>query len=144
MSSRYEAGAGNGSPEAERESQSSITLLRRLTDELATLLRQELALAASEISRSLQVLLAGVASLAMGGAVLMMGLLALLAAAVIALATVLPAWAACLVIGGAVALIGAVLVLIGVRSLNPSALTPKRTAESLRRDTDVLTRSNRH
>lgn len=130
------SGAGNG----DRESQSAFTLLRRLTDELTTLLRQELALATAEISRSMRVLLAGAASLAVGGAVLFMGLLAMLAAAVLGLATVLHPWLAALLIGAAVTLIGAVLVMIGVRSLDPSTLKPSRTAESLRRDKDVITR----
>jgi hypothetical protein len=128
--------AANG----DRESQSAFALLRRLTDELATLLRQELTLATTEISRSMRVMLAGAASLAVGGAVLFMGLLALLAAAILGLATVLHPWLAALVIGAAVAIIGIVLVAVGVRSLDPSTLKPSRTAESLRRDKDVITR----
>lgn len=130
------APAANG----DRESQSAFGLLRRLTDELSTLLRQELALATTEISRSMRVMLAGTASVAVGGAVLFTGLLAMLAAAVLGLATVLHPWLAALVIGAAVALIGIVLVLLGIRSFNPNTLKPARTAESLRRDRDVLTR----
>ena len=124
----------------ERESQSSFGLLRRLTDELATLLRQELALATAEISRSMRVMLAAAASLAAGGAVLFAGFLVLLAAAVLGLAIVLRPWLAALVIGAAVTLVGIVLVSVGVRSLDPSTLKPSRTAESLRRDKDVITR----
>jgi hypothetical protein len=129
-----------GTANGDRESQSAFGLLRRLTDELATLLRQELALATAEISRSMRVLLAGAASVAVGGAVLFTGLLAMLAAAVLGLATVLAPWLAALVIGVAVAVIGIVLVSVGVRSLDPSTLKPARTAESLRRDRDVITR----
>lgn len=124
----------------DRESQSAFGLLRRLTDELTTLLRQELALATAEIFRSMRVLLAGAASVAVGGAVLFSGLLAMLAAAVLGLATVLQPWLAALVIGAAIACIGVILVLAGVRSLDPSTLKPARTAESLRRDKDVITR----
>lgn len=124
----------------ERESQSAFGLLRRLTDELSTLLRQELALATAEISRSMRVMLSGAASLAVGGAVLFTGLLAMLAAAVLGLATVLHPWLAALIIGAAVAVLGVVLVLLGIRSLDPSTLKPSRTAESLRKDKDVITR----
>ena len=124
----------------DRESQSAFGLLRRLTDELSTLLRQELALATAEVSRSMRVMLGGSASLAVGGAVLFTGLLAMLAAAVLGLATVLAPWLAALVIGAAVAAIGVVLVLAGIRSMDPSTLKPSRTAESLRRDRDVITR----
>jgi hypothetical protein len=129
-----------GTASDERESQSAFGLLRRLTDELSTLLRQELTLATAEISRSMRVMLTGAASLAVGGAVLFTGLLAMLAAAVLGLATVLHPWLAALVIGAAVALIGVILVLVGVRSLDPSTLKPSRTADSLRRDKDVITR----
>jgi hypothetical protein len=130
------SGAGNGG----RESQSAFTLLRRLTDELTTLLRQELALATAEIASSMRVLLGGAASIAIGGAVLFTGLLAMMAAAVLGLATVLHPWLAALLIGAAVTLIGIVLVVVGIRALDPSTLKPSRTAQSLRRDKDVITR----
>jgi hypothetical protein len=133
-------GPPNGTTNGDRESQSAIGLLRRLTEELSTLLRQELALATAEISRSTRVMLSGAAAVAVGGAVLFTGLLAMLAAAVLGLATVLHPWLAALVIGAAVAIIGVVLVVIGIRSLDPSTLKPSRTAESLRRDKDVITR----
>jgi hypothetical protein len=127
-------------PNGDRESQSAFGLLRRLTDELATLLRQELALATAELTRSMRAILTGAASLAVGGAVLYTGLLAMLAAAVLGLATVLHPWLAALVIGAAVTVIGIILVSMGIRSLDPSTLKPSRTTESLRRDKDVITR----
>jgi len=135
-SSRTVVTTNNG----DRESQSAFGLLRRLTDELATLLRQELALAGAEIFRTMRLLLAAAASLAVGGAVLFAGLLAMLAAAVLGLSTVLHPWLAALVIGAAVAVIGIVLVSVGIRALDPSTLRPARTAESLRKDKDILTR----
>lgn len=136
---------GSSSPAADtsngnRESQSAFGLLRRLTDELATLLRQELVLATAEVTRSMRVILAGAASVAVGGAVLYTGFLAMLAAAVLGLATVLHPWLAALVIGAAVTVLGIILVTIGIRSFDPSTLKPSRTTESLRRDKDVLTR----
>jgi len=140
-STPYGTSPASGTAEnGDRGSQSAFGLLRRLTDELTTLLRQELALATAEVSRSMRVMLTGAASLAVGGAVLFTGLLAMLAAAVLGLATVLQPWLAALVIGAAVAIIGVVLVLAGMRSIDPSTLKPSRTAESLRRDRDVITR----
>ena len=141
-STPYGSTTAHGAVTDERESQSAIGLLRRLTEELATLLRQELALAAAEISRSMRAMLAGAASLAVGGLVLYTGLLAMLAAAILGLATVLRPWLAALVIGAAVALIGVIVLAVGIRSLDPSMLKPSRTAESLRRDKDVITRRN--
>jgi uncharacterized membrane protein YqjE len=124
----------------ERSSQSVVTLLRRLTHELSTLLRQEIRLAAVEISGALKRALTGALATASGGAVLFAGVLVLLAAAVLGLATVLPAWAAALIVGGVVSLIGLILVVSGAKQLKPSALEPGRTVRSLSKDKDVLMR----
>jgi Putative Actinobacterial Holin-X, holin superfamily III len=127
---------------AERESQTTLALVRQLLDELTLLFRQEVRLATAEASRSLGSLLTGVTSFAVAGAVLFAGLLVLLAAAVLGLALVLPAWGAALVVGAAVILIGVGLLGAGrakVRSTNVKAAA-ERTAASLREDKDVLTR----
>jgi hypothetical protein len=139
-STPYGSTPATGAANEGRESQSAIALLRRLVDELSTLIRQELALATAEISRSMRVLLTGAASLAVGGAVLYTGFLALVAAAILGLAKVLAPWLATLAMGGAILIVGAVLVIVGIRSLDPSTLKPSRTTESLRRDKDVITR----
>jgi uncharacterized membrane protein YqjE len=124
----------------ERRSQSVVTLLRRLTHELSTLLRQEIRLATVEISGALKRAVAGALATASGGAVLFAGLLVLLAAAVLGLATVLPAWASALIVGVVVSVIGLILVLSGAKQLNPSALEPERSVRSLAKDKDVLMR----
>jgi uncharacterized membrane protein YqjE len=124
----------------ERRSQSVVTLLRRLTHELSTLLRQEIRLATVEISGALKRAVAGTLATASGGAVLFAGLLVLLAAAVLGLATVLPAWASALIVGVVVSVIGLILVLSGAKQLNPSALEPERSVRSLAKDKDVLMR----
>lgn len=129
-----------GAAADDRRSQSAMDLLRRLTDELATLLRQELVLASAEVTRAMRLLLASAGALAVGGAVLFAGILAMLAAAVLGLATVLQPWLAALVIGAAVAVIGITLLSVSIRSLDPATLKPARTTESLRKDRDVITR----
>jgi uncharacterized membrane protein YqjE len=124
----------------ERRSQSVVTLLRRLTHELSTLLRQEIRLATVEISGALKRAVAGTLATASGGAVLFAGLLVLLAAAVLGLATVLPAWASALIVGVVVSVIGLILVLSGAKQLKLSALEPERSVRSLSKDKDVLMR----
>lgn len=123
-----------------RDQESITDLLRRLMDELATLFRQELALASSEISSAMSRLSRGLISVATGGAVLYAGFLTLLAAGVLALALVVEPWLAALIVGGAVTLIGLVMVMKGKKALEPSDLKPRRTVESLRQDKDVLMR----
>jgi hypothetical protein len=130
------------SPQAvsSRDQESITDLLRRLMDELATLFRQELALASAEMSGAMSKLSRGLVSVATGGAVLYAGFLTLLAAAVLALALVVEPWLAALIVGGVVTLIGLVMVMKGKKALEPSDLKPRRTVESLRQDKDVLMR----
>jgi uncharacterized membrane protein YqjE len=130
-----------GTPGEESNSETVLGLLHRLTGELSTLFRQEVALAGAELSRSLTTLLLSLSSVASGGAVLYAGFLLFLVAAVCGLAYVLPMWLAALAVGLAVALVGSVLVLVGRNKLKSSDLIPTRSPRSLRRDKDVLTRS---
>jgi hypothetical protein len=117
-----------------------VSLLKRLTDELSVLFRQEMALASAEFTRSMKVFFLGVASVATGGAVLFAGFLVLLAAAVLGLAEWLEPWQAALVVGGVVVLVGIVMVVAGSKKLKPEELKPDRSIQSLKRDKDVLVR----
>jgi hypothetical protein len=108
-------------------------------EDLTTLFRQEMALATAELTGALTKATAGIVSIATGGAVLFAGFLGLLAAAVLGLANVMEPWLAALIVGGVVTVIGIVMVLIGKKALDPETLKPQRTAESLRKDKDVLT-----
>lgn len=121
-------------------SESTVSLLRRLVEDVSTLFQQELALATAEISNSISAAKRGLASMATGGAVLFGGFLVLLAAAVLGLSTVLVPWLAALIVGAVVALIGFVMVRAGASKLDPEALKPSRTQESLRRDKEVFDR----
>jgi uncharacterized membrane protein YqjE len=137
-SNTHEDSPGDDEP----QSQSTLALLRRLTSELVTLVRQEIQLASAEVSRSLLTALKGGVSVAVGGAVLYAGLLVLLLAAVIGLSYVVAAWLAALIVGLVVGVIGYIMVHAGLKALSPGNLKPERTQESLQRDKDVLTRNN--
>jgi hypothetical protein len=122
-----------------REKQSVIALLHRLTHELALLFRQELALAGAEVTRKLGKILAAAATAAAGGALLFAGLLVLLAAAVLGLSHIMADWLAALLVGIVVCIGGIAALVAGTRAL-PETLRPKRSARSLSKDKDVLTR----
>jgi hypothetical protein len=124
-----------------REVQSISGLIRRLTEEVSTLFRQEVKLAVAEGHRSLTSLIAGASSIAAAGAVLFSALLVLLAAAVLGLAEVLPAWAAALIVGFVTGILGYVLLRLGRAKFDPPALLPIHSVESIRQDKDVLTRN---
>ncbi len=122
------------------DSDSPMSLVRRLVDELTTLLRQEVALATAEFSRSLSAARSGVGSVAAGGAVAFAGFLVLLEAVVLALSQALRPWLAAAIVGVVVAIIGVILLQAGKRKLDPATLRPRHTAESLRRDKALLER----
>ena len=128
-----------GLESVDRETQSVATLLHRLIQEVSTLFRQELALAGAELTRTLGKALAAAAVAGAGGAVLFAGLLVLLAAAVLGLSHIMADWLAALIVGIVVSVVGIVAILAGTRTL-PETLQPKRSARSLSKDKDVLTR----
>ena len=127
---------------APQEERSLGTLFTELSQETTTLVQQEVALAKAELSEKMTHLGRAVASLAIGGLVLFAGLLVLLDAAVYGLSKLLPPelqpWLAALIVGGIVAGIGFVLLQKGRSTLQVTPLAPQRTADSLRRDTNMV------
>jgi lipopolysaccharide export LptBFGC system permease protein LptF len=126
--------------ETQAERETTLGLLRRLMDELATLFRQEMALATAEVTGALTKLTIALISIVSGGAVLFAGFLVLLISAVLGLSLVVEPWLAALIVGGVVSAIGLVLVIMGRKAIDPEDLKPRRSAASLREDKDVLTR----
>jgi hypothetical protein len=52
----------------------------------------------------------------------------------------MPAWLAALIVGGVVVIIGLVMVKSGSSKLQPSSFSPDRTAESMRKDKEMVAR----
>jgi hypothetical protein len=108
-------------------------LFSELSRETATLIRQETALARSEVTDSLTRLGRHAALIAGGGALAYGGLLALVAALVLGLVrTGLPAWAAALIGGLAVLATGYLLIQRGLAALRNDQLTPAQTVETMK------------
>lgn len=130
-------GDGNGAP---MDEESVPGLVRRLTNELSTLFRQELALAKSEMTHAVSDIKTGVSSVAMGGGVLYAGILFLLGGIMLLLAywVVLPV--AALIVGAVVAIVGAIMLRSGTKKMSSDSLTPDRTVESVRKDSDMARR----
>jgi hypothetical protein len=119
---------------------SVTTLLRTLAGDAGTLARKELALARSEITAAVSDVKTGIISTATGGAVLYAGLLFLLLAATFGLATVMQAWLAALIVGAVVTIIGGILLMTGKKKMQAENFRPDRTAESLRKDREMIDR----
>jgi hypothetical protein len=135
---------GLRSVETTRERESTPSLLRRLVDDVGTLFAQEINLLKAETTRSITDVKNATISIAVGGAVAFLGLIFLLLAAVYGLSNVVEPWLAALIVGGVVTLIGIIMLATGRHKLEPSAMAPRRTAASLRKDTEMIKGVTQH
>ncbi|MCL7945383.1 phage holin family protein [Marinobacter sp. ATCH36] len=113
-------------------------LFRHLIDDLALLLRKELALAGSEVSHTLTDTKKAISGLLSGVMVLNSGYLVLLAAATLGLGEWMELWMAALIVGGVVTVIGLIMVTTGKKKLESSSLKPERTMDSVKKDTESV------
>jgi tetrahydromethanopterin S-methyltransferase subunit G len=120
-----------------RDDRSLGELLGDLAQQTATLARQEVELAKTEMSQKAAQVGRDIGFLAVGGAVAYAGFLAILAALIVALAANgVPWWLAALLVGVVVAGVGYVLVQKGLAALKREDLAPRQTIETLKEDKD--------
>ncbi len=105
-----------------------------LSQNVSTLVRQEIALAQTEVRQNVTQLSRDVVLLVIGGAIAYAGFIGLILGGIIALAQALamPWWLAGLIVGGGVALVGIVLMIAGRIALSRVNLAPKQTVASLK------------
>jgi len=130
-----------------KEEKSLGQLLKDLTAETTTLLKQEVDLAKTEMGEKASRVGTNVGSVAVGGAILFAGALALLFAAVNALAEILDRlgvpvtvspWLSPLILGVGLALVGYSFVKKALTTLKQESVTPKRTTQSLQENKEWL------
>ncbi|MFW5825026.1 MAG: phage holin family protein [Marinobacter sp.] len=114
------------------------SLVKHLVDDLAILFRKELALAASEVSESVNDTKKGATGLVSGAVVLNSGYLFLLLAATLGLAQIMEAWLAALIVGGIATIVGLVMVQSGKKKLEPANFRPDRTMQEMRKDKESI------
>lgn len=117
---------------------SLTSLIKELANDVTAVFTKEVALAKSEVSHSVHEAKTGAVSMLTGGSVLYAGVLFLLLAAVLGLSKVVELWLAALIVGGVVTLIGLIMVQSGKKKLEPSALTPRHTINSLHKDREAV------
>jgi predicted phage tail protein len=122
----------------EKEERSLGDLFSELATETSTLVRQEVALAQTELTQKATSVGKNVGFLVVGGAVGYAALLAILAAAIIGLAYFVPAWAAALIVGVIVGIVAFLLVSSALKALKETNLTPNQTVETLKEDAEWL------
>ena len=120
------------------QSSSVGTLVSTVMQEISSLVRNEAALAKTEMTEKTHQAMGAITSIAMAGAVLMGGFLTLLAALVFLLNEVLPPettpWLSALIVGVVVSVIGVMMLKAGQKKLQARNLMPSRTMHSLQSD----------
>ncbi len=130
----------------ERDERSIGQLLKELTQESGTLLKQEVDLAKAEMSEKASRVGANLGEVAVGGAVALLGAIGLLLFAVNGLASLLSqfmspgvaVWLAPLIVGGILAGFGYSLVNKALANLKQERLAPKKTIQSLQENKEWL------
>ena len=107
-------------------------LFAELSQQMTTLVRQEVALATTELGQKVAHVGRDIGFLALGGAVAYAGFLAIVAALVLLLAALVPGWLAALIVGVVVGAIGYVLVRKGLAALKREDLAPRQTIDTLK------------
>ncbi|MEU6430945.1 phage holin family protein [Microbispora sp. NPDC046973] len=128
----------------QKESPSTGELVRRLSEDVSRLIRDELRLARLEMTRKGKRAGMGAGLLGAAGVIAFYGGGALVATAILALALVLPAWASALIIGVALLALAGLLALVGKEQVSRAAPpTPDEAMRSLKADIDVMKESAR-
>jgi cytochrome c-type biogenesis protein CcmH/NrfG len=118
-----------------REERSFGELLGELSEDVSTLLRQEVRLARAEMSRTLSRATTDAEKLGAGALVALAGGLTVVAALVLGLIALgLAAWVSALIIGALLGVAGYVMLRNGLQDLKRMDPTPHRTVETLRDD----------
>jgi flagellar motor component MotA len=131
-----------------KEERSLGDLFSELASETSTLVRQEVALAQTELTQKATSVGKDVGFLVAGGAVGYTALLVILAAVVIGLTqlisslsgwqTITSAWIAAAIVGLVVGIVAYVLVTSALTKLKNTELTPRQTVETLKEDAEWL------
>lgn len=132
--SQVNGGDGSAAPES-----STGELVKQLTEQVATLVRDELKLAQVEMTRKGRQAGLGAGLLGGGGLIALYGAGCLIACAVIGLSHVVQPWLAALIVGAALLAIAGVVVLMGkgrIRQATPPV--PAEAADSVKADVETI------
>src|SRR5215208_2374759 len=121
-------------------------ILKDLSSETTTLLRQEVDLAKTEMSEKVSRVGTNLAAVGVGGAVALLGAMALVAALILGLVSLfdnfmspeVAVWVAPLLVGAVLAGIGYSMIKKAMATLKQESLTPKKTTQSLQENKEWL------
>jgi len=113
-------------------------LLSRLSDQASTLIRQEIRLAETEMTRKATKAGRNLVYIAAGALVGMAAFYAIVAALILALAQVMAAWLATLLVAIALGIVAALLIQYGLNKLKQIDPAPRRTIQTMRENKEWL------
>lgn len=117
-----------------KEDRSIGELFAELAGKTSTLVRQEVALAKTELTQKATRAGKQIGFLVVGGVIGYAAFLAILAAIIIGLAQIISAWIAALIVGLIVAAVAGWLITKALHALKETDLTPRQTVETLKED----------
>ncbi|HEV2723191.1 MAG TPA: phage holin family protein [Thermoleophilaceae bacterium] len=124
--------------------QSVGDLVKQLSEQTATLVRQEMKLAQTELQEKGKKAGIGAGMFGAGGLVAFFGAATLIAAAVLALATAVDSWLAAVIVGVVLLLVAGVAALLGKKQIEQATPpAPEQAVESVQRDVDTVKRKAR-
>lgn len=121
-----------------KEERSLGDLFTELATETGTLVRQEVALAQTEITDKATKAGKDIGYLAIGGAVGYAAMLAVTAAIILLLAQFIPAWAAALLVGVAIGGVAYFMITSALAELKKTDPLPRQTIETIKEDAKWL------
>jgi hypothetical protein len=121
-----------------REEKSLGDLFTDLASNTGKLVRQEVALAQTELTNKATTAGKNVGFLAVGGLVGYAALLGVLAAAILLLGNYMPVWASALVVSVVVGIVAAFLIMSAIKGLKNMDPVPRETIETLQEDATWL------
>lgn len=122
--------------ERHHEEPSLGELFSKLARDTSNLVRQEVALARTEMTQKASAAGRDAGMIGAGGAIAYAGFLALLAALIIGLGQIIPVWLSALLVGVAVVGVGALLVVQGLNALKRINFAPEQTIQTLKEDAE--------
>ena len=116
-------------------------LIGSLTEQITTLVRDEVRLAQAEVTQKAQRFGVGAGLFGGAGIVALLGVNALVTAVILALADVLPGWLAAIIVAVVLFLVAGVLALLGKRDVQKAAPPlPTETIASVQADVETVKR----
>jgi len=111
-------------------------LFSSLTEDMSTLIRQEVDLARTETMEKVSSATRSVVSMVAGGMIAYAGLIGVMIAVIVGLSRFMPLWLSALIVGIVVIVIGAIMIMSGRSSLQKMTVVPEQTVESMKENTE--------